>query len=267
MRRISLSCIVMLLLCLWVAPLVGSEDGYQIMLKSHNLDKGKDQKANFTMELIKKNGKKRIREVTYWKLECGDEDKSLMYFRKPAADEGTAFLTWEHKNEDDDQWLYLPALKKVRRISAAEKHKSFMGTDFSYNDIAAPHPDEFVHKPSGEEKVDGKDCYLVESIHKTYTGDKDYKNRKKYQYSKILSWICKDNYILMKARMFDEQGHDDKEFHARDIKKIDGIWTSLIMEMEDLRTGHRTVLTITDIRYNIGLKDSFFGQRELEKQR
>ena len=190
-----------------------------------------------------------------------------MYFRKPASDKGTSFLTWEHKNKDDDQWLYLPALKRVRRISAADKHKSFMGTDFSYNDMAPPHPDEFTHKLLGEEKVDDNDCYLVESAHKTYTGDAAYKNKKKYQYSKMISYIRKDNYMLIKARFFDKKGRESKEFHARDIKKIDGIWTSLVVEMKKLKTGHRTILTTTDIKYNTGIGDKFFSQRELKKRR
>lgn len=265
MEKPPFTCLV--LLCLCAAIPAFSEDGYQIMLKNYNLDEGRDQRADLRMELIKRNGKKRTREVTYWKLERGDEDKSLMYFRKPVSDKGTSFLTWEHKNKDDDQWLYLPALKRVRRISAAEKHKSFMGTDFSYNDMAEPHPDEFIHKLLGEENIDGKDCFKVESIHKTYSGDQAYKNKKRYQYSKTLSWICKDNYILLKAKMFDKKGRECKDFHARDIKKIDGIWTAMILEMIKLKTGHRTILTITDIKYNIGLKDTFFRQRELKKPR
>ena len=267
MRKPLFLCMVIIAFSLGIAPFAYSNDGYQIMLKNYNLDEGNDVRANLKMELIKKNGKRRIREVTYWKIERGDEDKSLMYFRKPASDKGTSFLTWEHKNKDDDQWLYLPAFKRVRRISASEKHKSFMGTDFSYNDMSSPHPDEFVHKLLGEEKVDGKDCYLVESIHKTYTGDKAYENKKRYQYSRMISFIRKDNYMLIKARFFDKKGRECKVFHAREIKKVDGIWTAILMEMKKLKTGHRTIFTLSEIRYNTGLKDSFFSQRELKKSR
>ena len=113
-----------------------ADEAYDIMLKNYNVYEGDDSQAILNMELINKNGKKRIREILFWTLERGDEDKSMMYFLKPPADKGVSFLTWEHKKQDDDQWLYLPALKRVKRISAADKSKSFMGTDFSYNDLA-----------------------------------------------------------------------------------------------------------------------------------
>ncbi len=267
MKRLLLSVPGFILTCLLIAPAVYGEDAYQIMLKSHNLDEGKDSKTEMKMELISKNGKTRTREITFWQLERGEEDKSLMKFRKPASVKGTGFLTWEHKDKDDDQWLYLPAFKKIRRISGSEKHKSFMGTDFSYNDMTLPHPNKFVHKLLGEENMDGSDCHKIESIHKTYTDDAAYKNQKKYQYSKSISWVRKDNYMVIKSKMFDKKGREYKQFQAQDIKKINGIWTAHLLKMENLKDKHRTVLTMSKIKYNTGLKDSFFSQRQLKKAR
>ncbi len=255
------------LVFLWIAQTAYSEDAYQVVLKSYNLDEGKDSKTEMTMELINKSGKKRVREITHWQLERGEEDKSLMKFRKPASVKGSGFLVWEHKIKDDDQWLYLPAFKRIRRISATEKHKSFMGTDFSYNDMTMPHPKDSEHKLLGEENVDGFDCYKIESIHKTYTGDPAYKDKKKYQYSKSDSWIRKDNYMAVKSIMFDKKGREYKQFSAREIKKVDGIWTAHILEMKNVKDKHRTVLTITSIRYNTGIRDNFFTQRQLKKPR
>ena len=244
-----------------------AQDGYQIMLKSHNVYEGDDSKCTMNMVLMNKIGKKRIREVLFWALERGDEDKSLMYFEKPPGDKGTAFLTWEHKDDDDDQWLYLPALKRVKRISAADKHKSFMGTDFSYNDLSPPHPDEFHHTLKGSESFEGHDCYIVESIHKSYTGDADFSKKKKYQYSKQVSWIRKDNFLLVKAVMFDKKEKRFKEFYAADIRQVQGIWTAMDIRMKNLGTDHQTILTIRKIHYNIGLTDDFFTTRELERTR
>lgn len=256
-------CLTMMI----TATLVYGDDARGIMMKSHDLDQGKDGVADMKMELISKSGKSRVREVRSWNIERGDEDKNLMKFLSPASVKGTGFLVWEHKNKDDDQWLYLPAFKRIRRISASEKDKSFMGTDFSYNDITLPHPDEFVHKLLGSEKVDGADCYKIESAHKTYTGDPAYKNKDKYQYSKTVSWVRKDNYVIVKSIMYDKRGREYKEFKAENIEKIDGIWTSKRLVMKNLKDDHKTVLTMTNIKYNTGLKDSFFSQRQLKSPR
>ncbi len=244
-----------------------SEDAYQIVMKSYNLDQGKDSKTDMKMELESKGKKDREREITTWRLERGDEDKSLMYFRTPESVRGTGFLVWEHKNKDDDQWLYLPAFKKVRRISASEKDKSFMGTDFTYNDVTQPHPDEFTHKLLGSETAEGSDCWKIESIHKTFTGDPAYKDWDKYQYSKTISWTRKDNYVTVKAVMYDKKGQECKLFRAGDVRKVDGIWTAHVLEMENIKEKHKTILTITGIKYNTGVNDGFFTERELVKPR
>lgn len=249
------------------ASIASADDGYDIMLKNHNVYEGDDSKSLMEMELVNKSGKKRLREMAVWTLERGEADKTLMVFMAPASDKGTAFLTWEHKDKDDDQWLYLPVLKKVKRISAAEKHKSFMGTDFSYNDLTPQHPQKFIHQQTGDDVVDGQACYVIESIHKTHTHDPAYAKEKKYQYTKSQSWIRKDNFLLVKAVMFDKKGDRCKLFYAWDIKQVDGIWTAMSMKMEDLKNGHQTILSIRQIRYNTGLTDDFFTTRELERPR
>ncbi|MCU0821735.1 MAG: outer membrane lipoprotein-sorting protein [Spirochaetes bacterium] len=263
-----LSAISMILfISLALSAAAYSEDVYQIVIKSYNIDQGKDSRTDMKMELESRGKKDREREITSWRIERGDEDKSLMYFRTPESVKGTGFLVWEHKNKDDDQWLYLPAFKKVRRISASEKDKSFMGTDFTYNDITQPHPDEFAHKLLGSETIEGSDCYKIESIHKTYTDDPAYKDKDKYQYSKGISWIRKDNYVTIKGIMYDKKGQEYKLFRAGDVRKVDGIWTAHVLEMENIKDKHKTILTITAVKYNTGINDSFFTERELTKPR
>ncbi len=267
MYKPHFSSLIILCICILISSYAYGETADQIMLKSYNLDQGKDGVSDMEMRLISKSGKSRVREIRSWTIERGDEDKSLMKFLKPSSVKGTGFLVWEHKNKEDDQWLYLPAFKRVRRISSSEKDKSFMGTDFSYNDITQPHPDEFVSKLLGSEKVDGQDCYKIESIHKTYSGDPAYKGKKKYQYSKTTGWVRKDNYLMIKAVFFDKKGREFKQFKASDIEKIGGIWTPKKLEMENIKDKHKTVLTMKNIKYNIGLKNSFFSQRQLKSPR
>lgn len=267
MKKSALLSVTMFLV-FFIAPFVlADENGYQIMLKNYQVYEGEDSKATMTMVLMNKTGKKRIREVLFWSLERGDEDKSMMYFLEPPSDKGTSFLTWEHKEADDDQWLYLPVLKRVKRISAADKHKSFMGTDFSYNDLSPPHPDEFNHTILREDSCDGQACYVIESIHKTFTNDPAYVKKRKYQYAKQHSWIRKDNYLLVKALMYDKDGDPLKGFSASDIREIEGIWTAMIITMKNLKSGHQTILTLDSIHYNLGLTDNFFTTRELERAR
>ena len=259
--------VILVSACLFSRLAEGAEDGFAIMLKHHHVYEGEDSRAVMSMVLMNKAGKKRIREVLFWSLERGDEDKSLMYFLKPPGDKGTAFLTWEHKEKEDDQWLYLPVLNRVKRISSADKDKSFMGTDFSYNDLSPPHPEEFNHTLLEEASVDGQECFVVESIHKSHAGDPAYAQDKKYQYARQTSWIRKDNYLMVKATMFDRKEQPIKAFYASDIRQIEGIWTIMVFNMENLKSGHRTILTILDIEYNTGLNDDFFTDREMKKPR
>ena len=142
-----------------------------------------------------------------------------------------------------------------------------MGTDFSYNDLSPPHPDEFNHTFLKEESCDGQACYVVESVHKTFTNDPAYVKKRKFQYAKQQSWVRKDNFLLVKALLYDKGGDPLKGFSASDIRQIEGIWTAMIITMKNLKSGHQTNLTLDGIHYNLGLTDNFFTTRELERGR
>lgn len=123
-------------------------------------------------------------------------------------------------------------------------------------------PDEFVYRLLGTEKISGHDCYIVESIHKTYLDDPDFKQKKKFLYSKTVSWIRQDNNVLLKADAFDQKGNAYKHFEALEVKEISGKWTIVKMEMRDILKRHKTILTLKDIKHDAGLKaDSFEADR------
>jgi len=170
---------------------------------------------------------------------------------------GTGFLIWEHKGKDDDQWLYLPAFKKVRRISSKEKEKSFMGTDFSYEDLGSHNLDDYNYTLLKSETFDDQDCYVVESVPKP---------GKKKSYKKTITWIRKDIFLAIRIDFYDKKGKFLKRLHATNIEKIDGIWTVKVMEMENVQRKHRTILELENVRYNIGLKKHFFTERNLIKE-
>lgn len=231
--------------------------GREIMEKVDNRDTGRDQKADMTMTLIKSGGRKRVRKVKLWRKDYGENEKSFMRFKSPADVRGTGFLVWEHKEGDDDRWLYLPAFKKVRRISSGEKGKSFMGTDFSYEDLGSHNLDDYTYTFLRSEEVDGQDCFVVEAVPKP---------GKDSSYSKTISWIRKDIFLAVKVEFYDENGKFLKRLHATDIEKIDGISTAKRMVMENLQEKHRTVLEFEKVRYNVGLKDYVFTERNLVRE-
>lgn len=255
MLKLKLAVLCMVI----VFPAVYAEEitGWDIMEKVDNRYTGDDQTAEMTMTLTKSSGRKRVRKVKVWQKDYGKNDKSLMRFLEPADIRGTGFLVWEHEEKDDDQWLYLPALKKVRRISTREKEKSFMGTDFSYEDLGSHDLDDYDYTLLKSETFNDQNCHVIESLPKP---------GKKKSYSKIISWIRKDIFIAIKIDFYDKKGEFLKRLHAINIEKIDGIWTTKRMEMENVQKKHITVLEFENIRYNIGLKNNIFTERNLTKE-
>lgn len=254
---LKLRLVVLCIFIIFATAAAKEITGRNIMEKVDNRYTGDDQIAEMTMTLIKSSGRKRVRKVKVWQKDYGKSDKSLMRFLEPADVRGTGFLVWEHEAKDDDQWLYLPAFKKVRRISTKEKEKSFMGTDFSYEDIGSHDLNDYNYTLLRSETFNDQDCYVIESVPKP---------EKKKSYSKIISWIRKDIFIAIRIDFYDKKGEFLKKLHAFNIGKIDGIWTTKRMEMENVQKKHITVLEFENIKYNIGLKNNIFTERNLTKE-
>lgn len=233
--------------------------GREIMVKVDERPDGDDRKSTLKMTLINKRGKERIREIlSYWK-EYGKDSKSIMYFKKPADVKGSGFLSWEYDDpsKDDDRWIYLPALKKVRRISGSSKNDYFMGSDFTYDDMGGRSVDEDVHKLLREEVFEDKSCWVVESK----SNDKD------YMYSKVIQWIRKDALVAVKVEYYNKTGDVMKILNISDIRKQDNIWTIFRMEMDNNQEKHKTILEFDEVKYNTGVKDNLFKVSTLERGR
>lgn len=239
--------------------LIAAEEltGREIMEKVDKRYTGDDQVADMTIILIKTNSQKRIRKVRLWKKEYGENDKWLMQFLEPEDVRGTGFLVWEHKGKDNDQWLYLPALKKVLRISSEEKGQSFMGTDFSHEDLRSYNLDDYNYTFLKYEEIDGQDCCVVKSVPKP---------GKQKSYSKTINWIRRDIFIVVKVDFYDKEEKFLKQLHATNIETIDGIWTAKRIEMENVQKKHRTIIEFENIRYNIRLDANIFTERNLIKE-
>jgi len=217
-----------------------------------------------TMELIDRRGKTRVRETQGFRKYFGNEKRTVIHYLKPRNVKGTAFLTYDYPeaNRDDDQWLYLPALRKVRRISASDRGDYFLGTDFTYEDIKKENKvsiDDYRRETLREEMLDGFRSYVVESI------PVNDKTAKELGYSKVLQWVDADIWIVRKSKFWDIQGNLLKTTNIKDIRQIQGIWTVHRMEVVNHKTSHKTNFTFSNVNYETEVSDDSFTERSLRR--
>ena len=258
MARLSFKLLLTILIaCCWLAWSQSSVamDGPTLAKKVFDRDDGKDSYAKIRMILRDKRGRKRERAMTNAVKDFGNLSKNLIRFTSPASIENTGFLTWENEDRDDDQFLYLPALKRVRRIVSKQKSNRFVNTDYTYEDMQKRKVEKDHHKLLRSESVKKYDCWVLESTPK---------DSKDSQYGKRISWIVKDRFIAVKTEFY-KKNKLVKVFTAHKIKKIDGIDTVMESEMHDLKRKHRTFMKTDAIQYNKGIPDKVFTRRYLEK--
>lgn len=253
-KRFLVSIMAVLLL----AGNLYAADAGDIIRKSQGafLYQGEDFKARVLMRLITKGGKERIREMTMLRKNYKEgEQKYFIYFFRPSDVRDMTFMVYKYPGRDDDRWLFVPAIKMVRRIAAEDKASSFVGSDFTYEDVSGRDPGEDNHELVKEETFSGRDCYVVKSTPKA--GD--------MHYSYKLSWVDKENYLPLKEEYADSRGETYRVFTADEVTNIDGFPTVTKRTMKNLRSGHRTEVTFTKTEYNIGIDDNLFSERSLKR--
>ncbi len=226
--------------------------GKQVVEKAYNLPTGKDKTSILTMTLTNKQGKQRVRKIKQFSKDLGTVEKSIMYFQSPADVKNTSFMSWTYdSNKADDQWIYLPALKKTKRISSDSKSDYFMGSDFTYDDLGDRKLDDDTHKLLKSETVNGKACYVVESISK----DED------YMYTKTITWINKANFVGVKKEFYDEDEELLKILTIKKYQKMQGFWVITNSEMKNVQKNHKTSIVLTNVQINTGVSDTKFTER------
>ena len=250
------------LLCL--ASLTGmmpasAQTAREIVQKILDRNDGDTRSMTIELKLTNKNGKTRVRKLVSYSMDIGKDKKTIMFFTYPGDVKGTSFLTWDYDdvNKEDDKWLYLPAMKRTRRISSGSAKKDyFMGTDFTYDDMGKRNIEEDTHKIIKEsETIDGHDCWQIEFIPKD----------KNEIYSKRLLWVRKDCLIPLKAEYYDKLGKLHRVLHIDNVKQVDGIWTFGHESMENVQRKHRTDIYLTDQHFNIDLDKGIFTVVRMEK--
>jgi len=215
----------------------------------------KDSSSDMVMTLINSNNQRRQRKMKMITLEKKSGNKSLMTFLSPKDVRGTKFLNYEHTKKDDDQWLYLPALNRVKRIASKNKSGSFMGSEFSYEDLSSFSVNKYIFK--GEAKVgklDGK---------KVYIGDRK-PISKNSGYTKQTSWVDASTYLIKKVEYYDRKHELLKTAIFRDYKKISGVWRVGKMVMINNQNAKKTILIWKNEKIKTGLKDKHFHKRTLK---
>ncbi len=219
---------------------------------------GRDFKARVMMKLITKSGKERIREMTMLRKNygpTGGEQKYFMYFFKPADVKNMTFMVYKYPGKDDDRWLFIPAINMTKRIAARDKTSSFVGSDFTYEDVSGRDIEDDTHAMVTEEKFSGQDSFVIKSTPKA--GDMDYSYK--------LSWINKNNFLPLKEEYYDRNGELYRVFTADEVKDIKGFPTITKRTMKNIQSGHRTETAFIKVDYNTGIEDKLFSERFLKR--
>ena len=236
------------------------ERGLEIAMAADAKDQGfGDSSAELIMTLRNRHGEESVRHMRSKTLELADDgDKSLVIFEKPADVKGTALLTFAHKEGDDDQWLYLPALKRVKRISASNKSGPFVGSEFAYEDVSPQEVEKYSYRYLGDEMYEGRECHMVERT----------PNYGKSGYTRSVVWWDTAELRVYKIEFYDRKHEHQKTLTMHDYKQYqDRYWRAGEMKMVNHQTGKSTDLVWENYEFQTGLKDGDFTKSKLERAR
>jgi outer membrane lipoprotein-sorting protein len=258
MRKLLI--IVMLAVTSLAVAQTPAEKGLVIALEADKRDKGwQDSFAEMKMVLRNRHGKESVREIRVTNLEMdNDGDKGLTVFDQPRDIKGTAFLSYSHALVPDEQWIFLPALKRVKRISSSNKSGPFMGSEFAYEDISSFEIPKYSYLYLGDEVLDGIDCFVLELrpqyAHSGYTKSHVWIDKAEYRNQKIDYYDRKDS--LLKVQRF-----SDYQLY------LDQYWRAHTMTMDNQQNGKSTTLHWQNFKFKTGLTDDDFKKNDLKRQR
>ena len=235
----------------------------EIMARVDARDDGDNGTSVIEMVLIDKSGHRRTRSIQSFTRDKGADTQRLMFFLAPEDVRGTGFLTYDFgaPNRDDDQWIYLPELRKTKRIATSDKSGSFMGSDFSYADMTRRELEEWNVTLLREEQVRGKKTWLIEAV----PASRAVRNR--YGYEKSVVFVQQDNFMVVRAVHWLTDGRL-KYQDVKQMRRTSGIWVATEIDMRTVRgktTEHQTVLRLRDVKFGQPLDDGMFSIRRLEQ--
>lgn len=240
-------------------------EGEQVARRINARDEGRHTSRRLVMELVDASGFRRVRETRFFRLAGDDGSKKLaIFYESPKSLEGTAFLTHDHPEpgRDDDLWLYLPALRKTRRIAASDRGRAFLATDLSYEDVKLETKvslDDYTWRTVGEEEQDGRRLLVVEAV------PVDEETAHELGYGRVLLHVDPSIWLVRQAEYEDPAGRPLKTAHVGGVRQVDGIWTAHEIEVRNHRTGHRTLFRFEDVDYATEVPEGLFTPRALRR--
>jgi len=224
----------------------------------HSLDAfyyaGNDMRTKVRMKLINAQGNAREREMTMLRINLGKsgDQRYYIYFHGPADVKGTSFMVWKYPAKEDDRWIFVPALKLVKRIAADDKRSSFVGSDFTYEDVSGRDLEDETHALLRKENLGGRPTYVIES-----------KPKASADYSRRMSWIDSERWLPIKEEYLDARNELLRVFTADKVEQTGKQWTVTARSMKNLQSGHRTEVVYQEVGYDVGLKPDIFTERYL----
>ena len=245
------------LIIITIASQIFALSNFEVAQKSEKALSGfEDSTSSMQMKLINAKGQQKIRTMKMKVLEGEDEDRSLMEFLTPADVKGTKFLNYEHVDKDDDQWLYLPALKRVKRISSKNKSGAFMGSEFAYEDLSAFNVKKYHYEGEAKEiMLDNKEIYQTYSVPVS----------KNSGYTKLVSWVDKKTFLIQKIEYYDRKKELLKTAYFDKYNNFDGVYRMAQITMKNIQNDKTTILIWSDEKIKTGLKKKDFHKRYLKK--
>ena len=239
---------------------ISANKGLEIAkLSDKNNDNYGDTSSSMTMQLVNKKGDVVTRKLRFKRLEVPEDgDKSIAIFESPRDVKGVAILSYAHKTESDDQWLYLPALKRVKRIASKNKSGPFLGSEFSFEDFSFQEVEKYEYDFIGEEDCLNSKCFVIARRPlDPYSG-----------YTKQLVWIDQDNYLVQKIHHFDRKAFHIKTQTFQEYQQYSGFfWQPNKIEMRNHQNGKSSILLFENVKLNNGFTDKDFSQSSLKRSR
>jgi Outer membrane lipoprotein-sorting protein len=271
MHRPTAAILTLVLLGLSVTPRAQSPTAESVARQVQDRDTGRDSRGQMRMRLFDRQGRMRERALTLLALRGAkgagtpDGDRLLLHFTYPNDIRGTGFLVWEHPSADDERFLFLPSLGRVRRIAGAETQESLVGSDFTYEDIGGREFDEYTYAFAGSDGTSAswtppgggppRAAWRLESKRKDASAE----------FPRVVSLVLKDSHVVVAAEIYNRRNEKQKVYTVRRVDQIQGIWTVMESEMTNALEKTRTELVLERTAYNVGLKESDFSRRELER--
>jgi len=253
---------ILIVLLFGITLKIQGQSAYNIMKTALNKGSWKDMIGNVEMILINSRGEKRIRKIKmYSRKRSANENDMLMRFEYPDDVKGTGFLLREHENKDDERYLYLPALHRIKRIASSGKGGNFMSSDFSYYDIGKPKLNDWKYSLLGSEKIKGNDCYKIKCSPASSSIVEE------TGYGQLIRWIRKDIYLTVKTVYYDRNLKEWKRLDVTNYQKISGVWFQTKMIMTDIQNNHTTKMIFSNLKVNSNLPEVFFTKRFLQRGR